>query len=848
MKAHGLAVIPRIAILATILTVFATGTLGQTGSSANWSAALNPEMFLKTETIEKNAPQSILLIGENHASVKTQDQIRQLLERLYHDGEIDVILIEGSYGPVISRDLVRNLQKLGSRGTTEFWRGQLESGQIAGYEYVALTQPGEIKVFGVENMEAKRRYVAGATYRGTVDGLQKLSDFHNRAIALAEQLIAGVNPENAIRTNIQAQITAYRSKIEELNTLRQKHGEQYARAEETFADSLEHLKIIYRKLDPISAVMTSPGITKKSRDEVENDLEAASRRAGYASPEAALKDLEQVKTLSASVPASQREIERFQEIFRPVEHELENQFFILANAVRAANGNQLSSLQTFQRDEIERSRSDKNDPEIPYLAERDRYIVQNTIEYLAKHPEARRVALIIGTAHLPNMTNLFRNERVNVLAGKPPAASEEIEEWEGRAWEARNGSAQRIFSKGSTKDPTRLQDKIFKQEMPALLARLRSAGVGGNNGIAFGKTRVFEVRPGTGNTKSIVVISDLNNLHADWGSYVVGLGRLPDDSGSHYLIFDRNVARLVAGKTTTDTEWFVPVYPTRTAQGAMTKFALPTGTEVDLTGFLGRLPSKNQQVPSRIVLAAEGDAKPIHTALGGDGSGPPPWTTPTARFAEPPERRGPLVFFTKNIERARKHLDIVNKSEPLRTDQVTSFELGLFNAPQTSLDNLWFTPERGDHARVLLIAGENTAEFRKQLKAAAEAGLLKNKQIALATCFDAKETDALREMLLDSGATMVWTPENRISPEAARKLRSYMERVDAASDRPPAKALDDYLDRALEMWYREAPADTDLDQLLNGSRWVELHVLPFRDVDPATRGPQADGTAIVNGL
>ena len=70
MKVHR--VISRTAILTGIFAVFAIASLAQTGSPANWSPSLNPETFLKSETINKNAPQSILLIGENHASVKSQ--------------------------------------------------------------------------------------------------------------------------------------------------------------------------------------------------------------------------------------------------------------------------------------------------------------------------------------------------------------------------------------------------------------------------------------------------------------------------------------------------------------------------------------------------------------------------------------------------------------------------------------------------------------------------------------------------------------------------------------------------------------------------------------------------------
>jgi len=309
---------------------------------------------------------------------------------------------------------------------------------------------------------------------------------------------------------------------------------------------------------------------------------------------------------------------------------------------------------------------------------------------------------------------------------------------------------------------------------------------------------------------------------------------------------------------------FGTAYQTHTTAGPTTRIAFATGTET-VEGFKAGPPKSAGTVPERVVLAAEGDTRPLNTALGSGGSGgsskppgsggsgrsneppgsggpngpgkqphgsggsggsgEPPWTTPLASFGEPPERRIPFLFFTKNINRARNRVTALESQEPLRIGQVASFELGFDQQQGNGLDNLWFTPSTGDHARVFLISGENTEQFREQLKEAAAARLLENKQIALATCFDPKETDSLREMLLDAGALMVWTPENRISPEAARKLRAYMEKVDETYAGQPPRALDDYVNKALELWYKDSPKDPDLQPLLKATRWVELRIL-----------------------
>jgi hypothetical protein len=175
------------------------------------------------------------------------------------------------------------------------------------------------------------------------------------------------------------------------------------------------------------------------------------------------------------------------------------------------------------------------------------------------------------------------------------------------------------------------------------------------------------------------------------------------------------------------------------------------------------------------------------------------------------------------MRRAQERLNAISKQDPLKAGQIAPFEIGLETSQPRLMENLWFTSNLGEHARTFFITGENTAEFRKQLKEAADAGLLRNKQIALATCFDENETEGLRDMLLDSGALIVWSPNNKISPEAAKKLRHYMEKADVAPG-PASKGLHEYMDRVLKLWYQELPKDPELAPLLNSPYIVELSV------------------------
>jgi len=327
--------------------------------------------------------------------------------------------------------------------------------------------------------------------------------------------------------------------------------------------------------------------------------------------------------------------------------------------------------------------------------------------------------------------------------------------------------------------------------------------------------------------------------------------KLPDGrSLTHYLAIDRKRERAQAKEATDGSTIFAPAYPVRTREGSRSvRVDLPAGA-LTIDEFKLHMPGNSGKPPERVVLAAEGDTTQLNALLtsSGNSGGKLPWTTAKAGFAEPPDQPSPLVFFTKNIDRAREHVNAIEKLDVLRIGQIASFELGATVGEPANLDNLWFTPTRGDHARALLIAGDNTLEFRSKLKRIAEAGLLRNKQIALATCFDPKATDELREILLGAGALMVWTPENRISPESARKLRGYMEKVDGMSGDNAPKALDDYVNQALELWYRESPDDTNLTPLLNASRWVELRVPALKTDDPSMKQLPQPLTVTEDGL
>ena len=102
------------------------------------------------------------------------------------------------------------------------------------------------------------------------------------------------------------------------------------------------------------------------------------------------------------------------------------------------------------------------------------------------------------------------------------------------------------------------------------------------------------------------------------------------------------------------------------------------------------------------------------------------------------------------------------------------------------LDQLPFTPSRGDNRRSWWSSPATSRSLGRSSARAAAAKTLENKQVALVTCGGAfPETAELRERLLQSGSLMVWTPDRQVSPEAAARLKGYVRTRAIARTRAP---------------------------------------------------------------
>lgn len=94
--------------------------------------------------------QLIVLIGENHASYKVQQNVARIAEQLLSEYDICLLLVEG-YGEVIDTGFFDAIPDLAVRREVAW--AFLETHEISGIEYAALVSGPDVKTIGIENME-----------------------------------------------------------------------------------------------------------------------------------------------------------------------------------------------------------------------------------------------------------------------------------------------------------------------------------------------------------------------------------------------------------------------------------------------------------------------------------------------------------------------------------------------------------------------------------------------------------------------------------------------------------------------------------------------------------------------
>lgn len=591
------------------------------------------------------------------------------------------------------------------------------------------------------------------------------------------------------------------------------------------SDALQK-KVNDGSVDPATAIATLRPL-KAEADRLSTELKNIADSEHYKLDDLS-PDMEKMKKLGEQVDGLGKKIEPTIRELEEADAQSTDQFFIVANALRQASGEKtdLPEIGSLLRDERDRRRMAAQGA-LPDLSERDSAMVANVSQFCASQRQ-RAVAMIVGYAHLDGVAKKLQAAGFAVRGGMVAASNDEIEPWEERAWEERRKAATTIFAKRDIKELSRLLDETWKKEQIARLkffadvnlpkARMAS--------IPQGSARIFE---NIGGPKSNTVVR-MGKFHIDrnarYGQHLVAMGAVPDESGAVFEVWDRSLAQTEVRELGNSQTQFAYAYQTRADGKTVTRIYTGRGA-VSVDDFAENPPTprgnnggKPPLPPERVVLFGEPDERningrtvsPLHSQLressGGGNNGANngnKWTL--AWGAEPdPQRKKPELYYTINPKRAAERIEILDHQEPLRVDRVEYLD-------ETSLSSLWFTPRRGDHALAFIIAGKNTPEFRAELKKAAEAGKLRNKQVALLTCFDDyAATQELKESLISEGALMVWIPDRQITPEAAEKLKLRMKKIEegvTAGDKP--RSVDQLIRRALEEWQREVPADPDLE-------------------------------------
>jgi len=355
---------------------------------------------------------------------------------------------------------------------------------------------------------------------------------------------------------------------------------------------------------------------------------------------------------------------------------------------------------------------------------------------------------------------------------------------------------------------------------------------GATNATPPGSARYFEGVGG--NPDRVVRVGDVFvDRNAEVGDHILQQGIVPG-GGRYYQVFDRKIAANEVKEFSgsgTDFGYFFKTSKDGTRSSY--QFILP-GKTVNLTEFLTTPPGGYGKPPKRVVLFGEPDdtpeagatISPLWKALRteGGGAGKPPNRRWTTAFAEPGgeesnARQRTELLRTINASRAKEKLGVLDHQDPLRFDRIQFVDDG-------NMENLWFTPRKGNRSQVVVFLGKNDSGFRESVRRAALEGKLRNKQIALISCGDEyAETAALRELLLREGALMVWVPDRQITPHAGLRLKTEIANTFPGSKRPGPRTIQEVIERSLSKWKSQTPDDPDLKSFEQSATWVFL-VLP----------------------
>jgi hypothetical protein len=594
----------------------------------------------------------ILLVGENHASVKTQKELVDLITRLLNVNALNSILIEGSNGPVDSRSASQRVQSTGvsDDSVNAYWQEQLDHGLIAGYEYVALTRPG-IEVTGVEDMAAKARYAVFLTdkdLRQNLESNERATDVLQRSL----NIVKASGQQGDIRY-VEAEIRSFRDAASsfaksfqevlaksatmdplevQLESLRPRALALLRPLEDAHPSINEYyawLREFEKLADPIRKRLRELQDRGIPTSAIERDFNFAAIRAKLNSLDANIKSFEstnresletfnsvytRLRKLSEEIEKGDKELAPVLEQVKTCSERVEDAFFIAANHLRSLAekyGAAIPGLMSFYHDEIERSTKENPANSKLELAERDTAMVENTVAYLKSRKNQKIVLLIVGYAHLPGLEEKLSGRQISYISGELTASEGPIERWEQAAWDRRQNAGKLIFSHEKMKEISSLLNENWKIEQAAKLDFFQKLDLSGSTakpsilGLAW-EGRVYENIGGE--PRAIRIGKFPFDPNAQYGSYMIDRGSVPGKNGEYYEIIDRQVAAEEVKKRSDVNTSFVFAY--RTVPSGQTKAVYKLETSagpMSFADFVSAPPRSSTITPKRVVLFGEAD-------------------------------------------------------------------------------------------------------------------------------------------------------------------------------------------------------------------------------------------------
>lgn len=564
-------------------------------------AEFKPALVHVTAEPQRTGARVVYLLGENHASVRTQVQIVEIVDRLIDAKLIDAVLVEGSDGSIDFSSLASGLSRgaeLAEADRKAYWRAELEWGHVAAFEYIGLTRPG-FAIQGVEDMRAKARFTVlglvpgerdidrqrGAderSVRAFEDALRQLegkidADQRKRVDGLLASYRAAVARSQAAhrayvnaskpsdervklevaRVDLTERWRALRPALAEARRVQDEYiqrAKAYDAKKKPYAADIVNLRgLIARaqagdsraedRLGEISELARSLEPEGKAIQALAEQLEEFKREKG---PELDALSKEAAR-ISARVSVLEAPRARAAQPLGQALEARQASFFALANALRDVgepHGLRFEKIEGFFRDEAERAEAEEKS-HILDMSERDAAMVRNTANFFAGGKDRRAVALIVGSLHLEGMTKRLREAGFDVLAGKMTAADGELEPWEEEEWNKREEIYAAFFSDAKRNPETRFLNPDWVGEQAQTIQSLRALGTPGSkfvssdDGLAGGG-KIYEAE---GGTRAVLVTGQTRNPQARPGNHVIRGGPVPGQPGQRYELYDRKAAR-----------------------------------------------------------------------------------------------------------------------------------------------------------------------------------------------------------------------------------------------------------------------------------------------------------------